>query len=176
MIISTTQNRSYGKLLKINNSTFFVINGDTEINDPTSIAKTFNNFFSSIGSLLAKDFTSTSADINLPINPNTFHFSQITLDMVTKVISSLKNGKATGTDGISVKILKAGYPIFSAYLSHIFNLSMSLGKVPKIWKTKRVSPLHKGGPMENVNNYRPISILPIPMKVFEKLIYDQFYV
>jgi len=160
---------------KANSSTFCVLDGDKEITDNKDIANTFNNFFSTIGSKLAKDFTSTSSDINVPLNPNSFLFNRVTSKMVSKIISSLETGKATGPDDIGVKILKAGSPVISFYLCHIFNLSMSLGRVPKLWKTKRVSPLHKGGPVEDVNNYRPISILPVVMKVFEKLVYSQFY-
>jgi hypothetical protein len=95
--------------------------------------------------------------------------------MVGNKISSLENGNSAGLDGIGVKLLKAGLPVFSFYLSHIFNLSLSLGKVPKSWKSKRIFPLHKTGPLEDVNNYRPISILPVVMKIFEKIVFDQFY-
>ena len=33
---------------------------------------------------------------------------------------------------------------------------------------KRVSPVHKGDVKTDPSNFRPISILPIPMKIFEK--------
>ena len=45
--------------------------------------------------------------------------------------------------------------------------------VPKCWKRKRVTPLFKKGDADDVDNYRPISILPITMKVFEKIVHFQ---
>jgi len=50
---------------------------------------------------------------------------------------------------------------------------MLSGKVPKCWKTKRISPLFKEGDPEDCNNYRPISILPVVMKIFEKIVNHQ---
>ena len=57
------------------------------------------------------------------------------------------------------------------YLAQIFNQRLNIGYVPKCWKIKRVSPIHKGGKKTDPNNFRPISILPIPMKIFEKIVY-----
>ena len=78
-------------------------------------------------------------------------------------------------DGIPARALKAGSPILSFYLSHLFNLSLSSGCVPISWKKKRVTPVFKKGDTDDVNNYRPISILPIAMKVFEKVVHYQVY-
>ena len=51
-------------------------------------------------------------------------------------IKNLKNGKATGLDGIGTRILKAGSPVLSIYLAQIFNQSLNIGYVPKCWKLK----------------------------------------
>ena len=83
-------------------------------------------------------------------------------------LQNLKNNKATGTDMIGVRVLKAGLPVFSKILTSFFNKSLKTGYVPSSWKKKRISPLFKNGDPGDVNNYRPISILPITMKVFEK--------
>ena len=50
-----------------------------------------------------------------------------------------------------------------------------LGIVPTEWKLTKVTPIFKKGKREDINNYRPISILPAVAKVFEKIIYDQFF-
>ena len=50
-----------------------------------------------------------------------------------------------------------------------------MGKVPKCWKKKRVTPVFKKGDIDDVNNYRPISILSVSMKVFEKVVHNQVY-
>ena len=74
---------------------------------------------------------------------------------------------------IGVKVLKAGLPVLSPILTSLFNKSLMQGYVPTCWKKKRISPLFKTGDPFDVNNYRPISILPVTMKVFEKIIHNQ---
>ena len=43
------------------------------------------------------------------------------------------------------------------------------------WKSAYVTSVHKGGDAESVGNYRPVSILPVVVKAFEKLAYQQVY-
>ena len=138
------------------------------------MAETFNRFFSTIGSKLASvfPFSCTSHICPKPVYDN-FLFGQVSLSTVSKIISGLDNGKATGLDGICVKSLKAGSPILAYYLTHIYNLSLRTGVVPKCWKKKRITPLFKKGDVDDVNNYRPISILPVTMKIFEKIVHYQ---
>ena len=54
----------------------------------------------------------------------------------------------------------------------MFNLSLKLGSVPKRWKTIKVSSLYTGDLKTDPSNFRPVSILPIPMKSFEKIVYQ----
>ena len=147
----------------------------TLIYDNKKIANQFNIFFKSIGSSLASKFKEVKTeDITVPYNPNTFQFKMVSGESVSKIISSLDNNKSTGLDGVSVRVLKAGNPFFSGVLAKMMNKSMIQGKVPHHWKKKRVCPLFKEGDDSDTNNYRPISILPIPMKIFEKVVNQQF--
>jgi len=57
----------------------------------------------------------------------------------------------------------------------IFNQSIRSGIFPQEWKCAKVSPLFKEGNHSDLNNYRPISIVPIVAKVFARIIYDQVY-
>ena len=52
---------------------------------------------------------------------------------------------------------------------------MSSGQIPSEWKKARVIPLYKKGNPGNPSNHRPISVLSICMKLFEKLIHSQLY-
>ena len=145
-----------------------------EISDKKEMATIFNNFFATVGSKLGETFNFSDTDhISLPMNENLFEFSRVSLSTVQKIVSRLENNKATGLDGINVRALKFGSPILSFYLTHLFNLSLSTGTVPLCWKKKRVTPVFKKGDSDDVNNYRPISILPITMKVFEKVVHSQ---
>jgi hypothetical protein len=150
-----------------------VQNDRTETTDPKEISNIFNSFFVSVGAKLASKFSSDTTKINPTVSRDTFRWAPIETNSVEKKIQSLKKNKATGLDGIGSRLLKAASPVLSIYLTSIFNSSLSTGYVPKCWKTKRVSPIHKNGSKTDPNNYRPISILPIPMKIFEKLVHDQ---
>ena len=94
--------------------------------------------------------------VHNPAASPSLSFHDVSLGTVHKLISELENGKSTGLDGICVRSLKLGSPILSFYLTHIFNLSLRTGTVPKVWKQKRVTPVFKKGEIDSVNNYRPI--------------------
>ena len=144
-----------------------------DVTCPKGIADHFNNFFVNVGVTLASKFSTDTSKVNPPVSEKLFNFSKTNTKCVQDHIKDLKNGKATGLDGIGSRILKAGAPVLSIYLSKIFNCSLATGYVPKCWKMKRVSPVHKGDVKTDPSNFRPISILPIPMKIFEKIVYDQ---
>ena len=94
---------------------------------------------------------------------------------VYKLLSSLNPCKSTGIDKIPAKIIRIAAPIIANSLTRIFNTAIYSETVPSEWKLARVIPLHKNGPRNMLNNYRPISILPIVSKVFEKVLYGQLY-
>ena len=144
-----------------------------DVTCPKGIADHFNNFFVNVGVTLASKFSTDTSKVNPPVSEKLFNFSKTNTKCVQDHIKYLKNGKATGLDGIGSRILKAGAPVLSIYLSKIFNCSLATGYVPKCWKIKRVSPVHKGDVKTDPSNFRPISILPIPMKIFEKIVHDQ---
>ena len=60
-------------------------------------------------------------------------------------------------------------------LTDIFNLSISSGVFPDIWKVAKVCPLFKSGERNHANSYRLISILTSIAHVFERLLYGQIY-
>ena len=70
------------------------------------------------------------------------------------------------------KFLNETSKSISTPLGHIFNISMQTGKLPDNWKKANVTPLHKKGPKNLVENYRPISLTSIVCKTMEKFIRD----
>ena len=60
-------------------------------------------------------------------------------------------------------------------LTCIFNQSLLTGIYPSDWKLAKVTPIFKTGSKTDLNNYRPISVIPVVAKIFEKIIYGQLY-
>ena len=87
---------------------------------------------------------------------------------VSKVILGLKNRGSKILD-IHPSILKENLDIFSIHFVRLYNSSLELETFPDTLKTARVNPGHKSGPTDKIDNYRPISVLPLFSKVFEKL-------
>ena len=52
---------------------------------------------------------------------------------------------------------------------------MLSGIFPDVWECARVTPLFNQGKASDLNNYRPISIISVLTKVFERIVYDQLY-
>lgn len=91
------------------------------------------------------------------------------------MLSSLSPAKASGLDGLPVKLIKLASPYIAKSLTSIFNRSISTGIFPCEWKTARVTPIYKSGPKSNMDNYRPISIISVIAKTMEKLVHNQIY-
>jgi len=146
----------------------------TVISDNKEISNHFNDFFVNIGANLASKFPPTiTSNINLIGPTNSFNFTPFSTYEVAKVLHSLDINKASGSDGISPRLLKEGSIALTDKLQFLFNLSLLTGTVPKLWKIKRVSPIFKSDSKDEAGNYRPISVASTAMKIFEKLVYNQ---
>ena len=104
-----------------------------------------------------------------------FPLGLINYDFVTITISKLNSKKAHGFDGVSIALLKICSREVSYPLSLIFSKCLEKGIYPTKWKYANVQPVHKKNSRQIVSNYRPISLLPICGKIFEKLIFDSMY-
>ena len=148
------------------------------IEDPSELANTFNNFFANVAVKIKEPVTHSNhdklkdfCDSRLPDNIK-FSISNIEKDQVLKYLSTMDSCKATGTDNIGPRLLKFAAPYIAGDISYICNHSINSSTFPRKWKEAKVSPLHKNGSHDDVNNYRPISILPVLSKVLEKHVHD----
>ena len=90
-------------------------------------------------------------------------------------LKSLKINKGAGLDNIPLRLLKVAANIIAPSLTYIFNLSLTKGIFPQDLNIAKVTPIFKSGAKDQVENYRPISVLPIVAKIFEKEVRNQFY-
>lgn len=137
----------------------------------------FNRFFVSCATNL-RSICSTTVHAFKKWLPQTNHteiftFQQFTDSEVRTALRELKAKKATGVDGISIRLLKDGADVLAYPLTVLFNLSVQQCKTPGEWKKAKVTPLYKSGAKSDLKNFRPISVLPVVSKVLERLIHNQ---
>ena len=101
-----------------------------------------------------------------------FQFTQTNNDQVFSVLSK---SKATGLDQISARLVRECADLISSSITNIFNPSLTLGTFPEDWKCAKVTPIFKQGTRNEMNNYRPISVISVMAKTFERIIYNQLY-
>ena len=85
----------------------------------------------------------------------------------------LKVNKAAGLDRIPARLLKDAEAELAPSITYLVNKSISDGIVPDLWKVARVTPLYKSDDKLQVENYRPISVLPVLSKVVERVVHSQ---
>lgn len=142
-------------------------------------AETFNEYFSEIGSKLASKFNShNSTNINFkqylpPSCQNSLFLKPATTNEVFNTILALKKTNSIGPDGLSNKILQLSSDFIAEPLTHIINRTFITGVFPTRFKTAKVIPVFKSGKSDDVQNFRPISLLDNLSKIFERLVYNR---
>ena len=93
-------------------------------------------------------------------------------DDIIKIIRSLDTSAAHGHDDISIRMLKICDLAIRKTLPIIFRNSINHSAFPDLWTKSNICPIHKKGDKQVINNYRPVSLLPIFGKIFERLIFN----
>ena len=181
--------RSLVNIKPTKSSTFKLLDENKNlISDPRKIVDVFNDHFATIGTKVQqkipveqgnfKDYLN-KRDKNgkLYINPdgNSFFLGPTVPVEIIKIIDALDSTKSTGPNGIPVFLLKSFKDFFSIWLSKLVNLCFETGVFPDILKLAKVTPLHKKESKLDYLNYRPISLLSVFSKIYEKLIYTRIY-
>ena len=109
----------------------------------------------------------------LNLLPCKFKFSFVTEDFVLKLLKDMNIDKAAGIDNLSGKFLKDAANIFTKPISAICNHSIIYSVFPTDCQIAKLTPLFKKGSTTFPKNYRPISLLPLISKIFEKVVHDQ---
>ena len=91
---------------------------------------------------------------------------KISVEEVRECIRRLKNRKALGICGITGEMLKAGGDVVVQWLHRIFCVAWESGTVPADWRKAQIVPVHKKGSRTQCKNYRGISLLSVPGKVY----------
>ena len=174
-----TINEFLNKRSKSSNIDCLIENGSQTVHKK-NISNTMNSFFCSVGKDLADKIDSSpnpllSGDYDVNKNKAKFRFKTIKVQEIRDAFATVKTAKSFGTDNISSYFLKLALPFIGNSLAVLFNTAIETGQFPDSWKVARVTPIFKDGEKTNKSNYRPISVLPVISRLFEKLVTDQLY-
>ena len=135
-------------------------------------ASLFNEYF-------AKQCTPLDDDPHIPQIPvqtnNKISYFYLNPFMVHNLILKFNSKKSSGPDEISIRMLQLCPQSMSTILYFLYANILESGHFPNSWKIANVQPVHKKGSRQSIDNYRPISLLPVCSKILEKIIFDQIY-
>ena len=167
----------------------FIIDGKV-VTERREIANGFNLFFSSIARKLnskvqmSRPVTNTTDEYSSPDVKytkyykcknriiNSIYLGPCDEEEIVAIIRDLENGKASD---ISINLLKKTGRLLSPHLTKFFNWFLENGIFPQILKIGSITPIFKKGDTRFLDNYRPVSTLPIFGKILEKVIYSRLY-
>ncbi|KAL1447728.1 hypothetical protein WDU94_003580 [Cyamophila willieti] len=110
----------------------------------------------------------TSSSSTLP--PPLFLLEPCSPHEIIKIVNNLQNKTSCGEDSVPMTLVKKVIPIITEPLSFIFNTSFRTSTFPQLFKSAIITPIHKKGPMSDLNNFRPISLLNSFSKILEKIV------
>ena len=108
-------------------------------------------------------------------NISSFSFQPLSVDKVKGIIKTLITKKAFLDGDIPVKLIKMHEDIFSRLTFQNFNQSLVNGEFPHYLKEAEHISVFKKEEKLDKYNYRPVSILPVISKIYERLMYHQMY-
>ena len=141
------------------------------------IVKEFIKCFTSVGTALASKIPVVTKDVNecFPHCNASMEYKEFSFQEFEKAFKTFKRSKAIGYDGFSGNIIMDVYDSINFILFKIFKASLEEAVFPEKLKIAKIIPVFKKGGNENIENYRPISILPVFSKVLERTMYNHLY-
>ena len=142
-----------------------------QVNIPNYI----NNFFVNVGTLEGrnKNRIDRSHDKTRGQTENIFDLEPITEHSIYSLIKRMNTTKASGMQNLKTYLIKDALLALTAQLTYLVNTSIETQSFPQGMKQATVIPIPKQGDLTEVTNYRPISLLPQPSKILEKVFHRQ---
>ena len=145
--------------------------------DPLENTNILNRYFASIGNRLASDQPSSDKSFRdyLPLNvPSySFVFDSVLPSGIELEIMLTPTNKSHGLYSCPTRLLKCSRHIISAPLATLINNSVQRGIFPSKLKHAKIIPIFKDGDEAEPGNYRPISLLSVFNRLFEKIMYNR---
>lgn len=156
-----------------------IIHEGETINDAKALTRLFGDYFSTVVDQKLNDYFGGNLSdhctvTNLTI-AETMFMEPVTPFEVCSIISSMPNRRSTGRDGVATDFIKKVGDVTSVILAALINASLNLGTFPRGLKDSIIIPVPKKGVTQDVSNYRPISLISVFSKIFERIVADKVY-
>lgn len=138
---------------------------------PDQCSNYMNSFLTSAGPKLANALPHTPFHSTFDEFKSKLRFKRITVEETIKQVENMNIEKSSALDGLSSRLIKDAFLCLLIHLAYIFNLSIDNAVFPESWKQSNFVLIPMDGLKSYPNNYRPISLLPLPGKLLEKLIH-----
>lgn len=170
---STTSQNKWGKLTK------WLIHGKKELSLPTVLEKSDNTYTTGIQDtieyLMNELIPNSPDDLAPPIihRHNSPRGLKISYNDLKTIVWRQKN-RAPGADGITIKVIKAAWPVIDTRLLELINGCLKNGTFPFCWKHAEVVILLKNKDKDplKAKSYRPVSLLPVLGQILEETVCD----
>ena len=147
--------------------------------DRKEVAHYINDYFINIGNMGKQANPTKAGNVfnqsrNLDGSAQEEWFpDKFTTEEVRRVIKDINVSKSSGLQDVSSFVVKETFTVLIKQITHLMNISVQSSIFPTAWKDALVIPIPKSGNLNLVQNYRPISLLPLPGKILEKLMHKQ---
>ena len=145
---------------------------DFVVSDFTTNANLFNNFFASQCSPVVNYSTLLNFSYKTQKRVSDIEIKE---DDILLIIKNLNPNKAHGWDNVSIRMIQRCVKSILTPLKLLFESSITADIFPEDWKKRNIIPVQKKESKNCLKNYRPISLLPIFSKIFERLIFNALF-
>ena len=138
-------------------------------------AEVMNSYYINMGVKLAEKLKDDWVPSNFfkKLNLVQFSFKFVSIETMVKVIKSLPINKSSGVYNLSTRLLRDGFLYMIVEITHLINECLRLSVMPEQWKVGTITPMPKGKVTTNPGDWRPVSVLPFPSKIIERVVNHQ---
>ena len=159
------------------NSDILLKDGNARL-DREEVATFINDYFINVGKLSTNKDTLTSPPVRqvpqeVMEESTPCSMTEVSESEVYRVIRSINTSKSSGLEHISSYAIKIAFETLKPEVTFMYNLSINTAQFRNSWKKALVVPIPKKGNLTKVQSFRPISLLPLPGKIMEKLVHHQ---
>ncbi|KAI5756132.1 hypothetical protein M8J77_022368 [Diaphorina citri] len=148
--------------------------------ETTLTANNFNDNFCDAPSDIVKSLPPVTvsphvliSNVNVAHVDEEFHFLPITQQTVHDVMFSLARKKGRDIFGLNLELMLTIYDLIIPVLVKLINSCIQEASFPDCLKIGIIHPIHKKGDVNVASHWRPVQILPVMSKIFEKILSDQ---